>query len=268
MYGLNEMLSKEKLRLQSIKQVVDERLIDVPEGNLRITSSRNRPQFMYCKDDNTRKRNEHGIYIKQENLVFAKKLAQKAYDQKIKRLVDRRLKQIERLSDEYKDDEIEEIYNKLHPVRKTLIEPVETPWEQRLQEWKSIPYVGKEFSENIPVIYTKKGERVRSKSEKILADTFYDLGIEYKYECPLNLKGYGLVYPDFTILRKRDSKQIYWEHDGRMDDSDYAEKAIRKINSYIANGIFPGEHLIISYESSGVVINDKIIKMMITKYLI
>ena len=46
-------------------------------------------------------------------------------------------------------------------------------------KWKSIPYVGKEFDESIPVIYTKKGERVRSKSEKILADTFYELGMRY-----------------------------------------------------------------------------------------
>ena len=93
------------------------------------------------------------------------------------------------------------------------------------------------------------------------------MGIEYKYECPLKLKGYGVVYPDFTFLRKRDGKEIYWEHDGRMDDPAYAEKAIRKIHSYIANGIFPGEQLIISYESFGVVISDKIIKQMIAKYL-
>ena len=101
-----------------------------------------------------------------------------------------------------------------------------------------------------------------------MADTFYDLGIEYKYECPLKLKGYGVVYPDFTFLRKRDFKEVYWEHDGKMDDADYAEKAIRKINTYIANGIFPGDNLIVSFESLGVVINDNIIKQLIAKYLL
>ena len=33
-------------------------------------------------------------------------------------------------------------------------------------------YKSKEFQENTPVILTEKGERVRSKSEKILADYF------------------------------------------------------------------------------------------------
>ncbi|WP_051206123.1 hypothetical protein [Butyrivibrio sp. FC2001] len=198
-------------------------------------------------------------------LVYA--LAQKSYDQKIKKLVDRRIKHIEKISREYEDNEIEEIYNNLHPARKTLIKPVEIPWEQKLADWKNKPYTGKEFAPGIPEIYTKKGERVRSKSEKILADTFFDMGIEYKYECPLKLKNFGVVYPDFTFLRKRDCKEIYWEHDGRMDDPEYAEKAVRKINSYIANGIFPGDKLIISYETSGVVLNDRVIKMLIKKYI-
>ena len=52
-----------------------------------------------------------------------------------------------------------------------------------------------------------------------------------------------------------------------MDDPKYSEKAVRKINSYIVNGIFPGDKLIISYETSGVVLNDRVIKMLIKKYI-
>ena len=266
MYGLKVMLIKEKLRLQSIKQTVDNRLEDVPKGSLRITSSRKRVQFMHCTDMDD-KRKEQGIYIKHEEISLAKALAQKAYDQKVQKLVDRRIRQLEKISKEYDDNEIEEIYSNLHPVRKNLIKPVEIPWEQKLADWKNTPYTGKEFGPGIPEIYTKKGERVRSKSEKILADTFFDMGIEYKYECPLKLKNFGVVYPDFTFLRKRDCKEIYWEHDGRMDDPAYAEKAIRKINSYIANGILPGDKLIISYETASIVLNDNIIKMLIEKYI-
>ena len=131
MEGLKEMLIKEEERLLSIKRVVDNRLINVPEGNLRITSTRKRPQFMHCTDKDN-KRNEQGIYIKKENILLANHLAQKSYDQKVKKIVDRRLKQIGRLNKEYKDNELDELYNKLHPIRKTLIEPVELPWEQRL----------------------------------------------------------------------------------------------------------------------------------------
>ena len=267
MEGLKELILKEEKRLRGIKEIVDSRLVDVPSGTLRVTKSKNCIQYIQCFEDCT----EQGYklsYIKKQDMSIAYRLAQKSYDQKIKRLVDRRIKQLQKLAKEYEDNEIEEIYDKLHHIRKTMIHPVEIPWEQRLAEWKRVPYVGKEFKPDMIEIYTKKGERVRSKSEKIMADTFYDLGIEYKYECPLKLKGYGVVYPDFTFFRKRDCKEVYWEHDGKMNDADYAEKAIRKINTYIANGIFPGDNLIVSFESSGVVINDNIIKKIIKKYLL
>jgi hypothetical protein len=263
MNGLKEMLENEVQHLTRIKSVVDKRLLGAPEGTLRITKSNNCIQYKQRIDSESKE-----IHIKKENITMAQQLAQKGYDQKVLKLVTRRLKQLEKVSEEYNDREIEELYNNLHPVRKMLIKPVETPWEQRLENWRNTPYVGKEFAENIPVIYTKKGERVRSKSEKILADTFNDLGIDYKYECPIKLRGVGVVYPDFTFLRERDGKEIYWEHYGRMDDPEYAEKAVRKTNAFMANKIFPGDNLILSYESTCVVLNDRIVRMMIEKYIV
>lgn len=98
-------------------------------------------------------------YIKKENLSLAKQLAQKSYDQKIKKLVDRREKQLERLTKEYSDDEIVAIYNNLNNKRKELVIPVEPTYEQLLAQWKSVPYVGRDFKDVKTEIYTKKGER-------------------------------------------------------------------------------------------------------------
>ncbi len=81
----------------------------------------------------------------------------------------------------------EDIYRTSNPERKKLIRPYDMPLEEKILEWKSIPYVGKEFAKDLPEIYTKKGERVRSKSEKLIADTLNESGIEYKYECPIEL---------------------------------------------------------------------------------
>ena len=148
-----------------------------------------------------------------------------------------------------------------------MVVPYYVPDDVFLENWLSKWHCERNTFEKKGNILTERGEQVRSKSEKIIADIFYDLGIEYKYECPLKLKGYGTVYPDFTILRKRDGKEIYWEHDGRMDDPKYAEKAVRKINSYTANGYFLGYNLIVSFESSVEVLNDRIIKKMISKYI-
>ena len=57
-------------------------------------------------------------------------------------------------------------------------------------------------------IITEKGEAVRSKSEKIIADKLYMKEIPYVYEQPLYLKGYGYVVPDFKILNVRTKKRI------------------------------------------------------------
>ncbi len=262
MQGLEELLKEEQKRLMKIKKCVEDRLSSAPEGTLRITNCGKRTQYMLCTGKNEKCKRQ-GEYIRRENSNIVKPLAQKAYDKRIKRIVDRRLKQLENICNEYKDDELLEIYNSQSDIRKNMVEPVETPFEQRIQKWKEVPYQGKGFAEGAPVILSKKGERVRSKSEKILADTFYDMGIEYKYECPLLLKGYGTIYPDFTLLSKRTRKEVYWEHDGRMDDPDYADKAIRKIDSYIANGIIPGDRLIVTYETSNFVLRDRTVKELI-----
>ncbi len=266
MYGLKELLNKEEERLLRIKAVVDKQLDEAPEGRLRISSSGKLVQYMHCTDEN-KKSIYQGNYIKKENAEFIKALAQKGYDKKVKRLVDLRLKQIQKINADYDDHEIEKIYACMNPTRKKLVRAYEIPFEQRISEWKKIEYNGKSFSEDSPEICTRKGERVRSKSEKIIADTFFERGIEYKYECPLELKGYGIIFPDFTIISRRTGKEVYWEHDGRMDDPQYAETAVRKIDTYIRNGIVPGDRLIVTFETGNYVLSDNTIDAMIKKYL-
>ena len=92
-------------------------------------------------------------------------------------------------------------------------------------------------------------------------------GIPYRYEYPVYLRGFGKVYPDFTVLNLRTRKEIYWEHMGMMDNSAYAEKAVNKIHTYEQNGIFQGENLLITYETSKSSLNQKGIVRMIQRYL-
>ncbi len=61
----------------------------------------------------------------------------------------------------------------------------------------------------------------------------------------------------FSILRGY-TLFLYKDHAVELFDLDEKTRA---------SGIFPGENLIVSFESSGVVISDKLIKQMITKYL-
>jgi len=268
MYGLEQQLKQEEKKLLAIQETVRSRLEKAPEGTLRIgKTGGDYPQFMRCFDG-TIKSKRIGEYIKKSDWELVVLLAQKAYDKKIKKLVDKRIKQFHSLNEDYKDLEIQKIYEDMSDIRKGLVTPAEPTWEQTIEKWKAVPYTGKGFAEGILEIYTKKGERVRSKSEKIIADTFFEMGIEYKYECPIVLKGYGTVYPDFTIISRKTGKVIYWEHEGRMDDPEYAEKAVRKIDTYLKNGIILGEGLILTFETSNYACSDRAIKKLIEQHLI
>ena len=265
MQGLKEKLMEEQARLKQIQQITMEQLKNAPEGTLRISKSNNHIQYYHCQKGDIQK---NGKYLHSADEELVHKLAQKSYNEKVLRLVERRLKQIKNLSEEYQDDEIERIYQKENIIRQILILPVEMTWEQRMEQWISEKYEGKQFKESDPVIYSEKGERVRSKSEKILADYFFHKNIPYKYEKELYLKGYGVVYPDFTFLSKKTGKEIYWEHEGRMDDSTYAESAIKKIHTYESNGINLGERLILTFETKTTILNTEDIERNVKRFLI
>ena len=157
---------------------------------------------------------------------------------------------------------------KLHTQRQLLVTPIEPIWEKELARWYDSEYHGKEFYEGTAEIVTEKGERVRSKSEKILADYFYRNNILYQYEKPLYLKGYGTIYPDFTFLSKKTRKEIYWEHEGMMDKPEYAKSAVKKIESYQRNGIHLGERLIFTFETELTVLNSQIVEELVERYLV
>ena len=66
----------------------------------------------------------------------------------------------------------------------------------------------------------------------------------------------------------KEFKEIYWEHEGMMDKQDYARAAVRKIELYQINHIYPGDRLIITFETEQNILNSKIIENLIEKYLI
>ena len=104
---------------------------------------------------------------------------------------------------------------------------------------------------------TENGERVRSKSEKIIADKLHALGVPYRYEYPLVLDGNMKIYPDFMMLRMPEREETYLEHFGLMDDEGYVEKVMWKLNTYERNGIYLGVNLFITYETGRNPLNTK-----------
>lgn len=259
---LKNLLIMEQKKLEQIWTDAQNQLKDVPDGTLRISIDKGFVRFYHWSQ-------EQGAYkyISKKEDGFIQQLAQKEYCEKVAKKAKKRMGQIGRLLKDYDENEIDEIYNLQHPIRQQLVTPIVPTWERQVEEWIGAEYEGKTFQEGVVEIYTEKGERVRSKSEKILADYFYRNNIPYKYECPLRLKGYGVVYPDFTLLSSKTRNEIYWEHEGRMDDPSYARSAVKKIQSYQKSGIYPGEKLILTFETEQTVLNTDVIEDLVEKYV-
>ena len=98
------------------------------------------------------------------------------------------------------------MYGELPPARKNLVESFLMSDKQYIEDWEKITYEGKDFEEGSQEIYTERGERVRSKSEKIIADKLFLQNISYHYERPIYLKGFGMVYTDLCCLDIRRRK--------------------------------------------------------------
>lgn len=261
MSKFKEALLKEQRRLEDLIAKAEMENEHLPEGYLRISRCKNRCRYYHCIED------RNGSYIPKSNIELSKQLAQKSYNKSVIDKSKEQLTQINKMLESDVDATMKELFDSLHPDRKKLISPLEADWEYKLQQWYNMPYKGKEFQEGTPVILTERGERVRSKSEKILADYFHRKQILYKYEKPIYLTGYGIVYPDFTFLSSKTGKELYWEHEGMMDKQEYARSAVRKIESYQKNGIYPGERLILTFETEQSILNQNVFERLAERYL-
>lgn len=263
MEQIKELLEARRNYLLQLEKEKEEALKNAPEGFLRINNSKNKVQYYH----RTNPKDFSGEYICEKDINLAKGLAQKAYDKKVMDSAKKELKAINEYFSKCPEVQAEQIYEKLHEERRNLIAPITETEEQYIANWESIKYYGKEFEEGYPEIYTLRGERVRSKSEVIIADSLNRNRIPYRYECPVKIKGWGKFYPDFTALNVRKRKEIYWEHLGMMDDIIYVENALQKITLYMQNGISFNNNLIITYETKKHPLNTRIVKLMIEQYL-
>ena len=95
-------------------------------------------------------------------------------------------------------------------------------------------------------IKTNRGEMVRSKSEKIIADALYSLNLDYRYEAAIKLNGMTL-YPDFTVINPLNGQTYYWEHLGLSTDKYLQDWAFKK-RIYNENNIAESKNLIVTTE--------------------
>lgn len=263
---MREIINKIEARknfLTKILKQIENNEGSYPEGTLRIRNKNNKGVYYHIED----KKDSCGTYIPRKEENLARKLAQKEYEKKYKKQAIDELKAINRFLSEVDKCSCIDFYSKLNPIRKKLISPFEISDSEFVNKWKSIDYEGLKFRDDDMSNYiTDAGERVRSKSELVIANMLYKNNIPYKYECPLKINNYT-IYPDFTVLNIKKRKVLYWEHFGMMGDTEYCNNAIKKILNYSNGNIQIGDKLIATFETVNVPIDVKNINKLISCYL-
>ncbi len=239
------------------------------EGRLRIRKTRGYVQFFQI----TRKGEHNGHYLSQKNgadLNLTRRLAQKEYTEALIKNCEQYSRAITAFLEQIPESDIKNIKAERPEFRGLVSPPSENEMTdvEFIDAWRAVTYKGKEISDECARYTTNQGETVRSKSEKIIADLLDSRGIPYRYEFPQKMKvrrgRTAVFYPDFTILAP-DRREIILEHFGLMEDSEYCRNALKKISAYIANGFFPGDRFLFTYETSEMPFDSRLLGKMLDK---
>ena len=251
MKELSELLTERDSKLTTIVNKCTRALAKAPEGTLRAVTIGSKYRYYHC----TKKGDHTGKYINAKHLPLARRLAQRDYYRTTLSIATRELEAVRDLINIRASGLAEDCFGKLKDARKALVRPVTLSDDEYARKWQETPYEGKRFKPGDPEFYSTKGERMRSKSEVIIANLLYTLGIPYKYECPLTIDNGITIYPDFTILNIRTREVFILEHLGMMGDEKYTADNTEKFNELILSGYVPGISLIISLETNTTPLN-------------
>ena len=234
------------------------------EGSVRICLKEKRTEYYQVTEPGDTK----GIYIPKSEIEKARALAQKGYLEKALKILKKHHRALQLVDSECFLDKLRSLYESMHPKRRELITPIILSDSEFIRRWEMREYEPKKFFDSdTSSHYTDKGERVRSKSEVLIANRFHSLKIPYVYEPGLELGG-QLIYPDFKVLNVRTRKSFFFENFGMMDNPEYSAHALERINNYTLNGYVSGDGLLYTLESSVHPLDMRALNKIIEKYLI
>ena len=239
---IENLISRKKYVEELIKMLSNKLSDNTSFGNIYVKNHKKGFQY-YMKTT-------EGIkYVKASERKFVQEAVQYEYDSKVLRVAKEEYKKLNALIKVYEGNAVEDIYEHIPEGKKVIIKPIRLSDEKYIKMWNEQQYEKIAFREGAPEYYSSKGERMRSKSEVLIANLLDKMNINYKYEKPLKLVKLGIVHPDFTLLDIKNRKEIYFEHLGMMDDHVYRNNAINKIRDYERSGYYMGDKLIVTFET-------------------
>ena len=125
--------------------------------------------------------------------------------------------------------------------------------ERHVKRWAAKEYKRNPYPmDPARTYYNDKKEPFRSKNELYCSQLIEKLGLAFRYEAPLLLSNGKTAYPDFTVMSPRNGLEYYIEILGMMSDSAYVKDNLKKTQWYMESGIYPGDRLILFFESEDV----------------
>lgn len=248
--------------LSMIIKSCEESLRNAPKGRLRSTHKGKIVRYYYRDLPDARS----GRYLNKTEDPLVRALVQKEYEEKLLRAAKAELKQLQDLSVFIQHSSIETVDQLIHENKRSKITPLFLSDEEFIKKWQAQEFEKSDFEADDDLI-SDRGEKMRSKSELLIANSLNRRHIPYFYEKPVQIDG-KVIFPDFTALNVAQRCECIWEHFGMMSDPSYADKALYKLNRYMANGYLPGKNLILSMESESVRFGTRQIETIISGYLL
>ena len=243
---------------------INKRIEKAPTGALRITKKWNKNQYYHRISPS----DSQGTYIPEKDRPLAARLAQKDYDNKLLKVLEDQKRAIDRFLKDYDPDAAQRVYEELSEQRKKLVTPEFLSDEEFIRRFLSQPYKRPGFKSTDPLFYTDNGERVRSKSEILIANAMLRNKVPYLCEFPVYDSGIVIAAPDFKCLNVRLRKVFYWEHLGKLGDQGYADYNVNKFEKYSLAEDFDEARLILTFETDNHPLNTKVIEEKIRRFLL
>ena len=239
-----------------------------PPGSIHINRKGNKIYYDYIYNGR-----RHLKSNDKADQTLARMLAQKAYDETVLKQAQKERSALMRLLNVYENGCAEDCYASLNAARRQIVVPIRLTDEQYAAEWQAQRFQTNTLPPDIASFITDRGERVRSKSEMLIANKLYARGLCYFYEPKIMLTDHqtGMRYaahPDFAVLIPHTRKEVLWEHLGMMDNADYVNQNLHRLRDYENCGFRHGDNLIVTYETLKAPLDSRYIDSVIKQCLL
>lgn len=240
---LEDFLEKELIRYTALSKKMESDFKKLPKGSLILKDSRT---YRVIKQDNKLRQ----IRLHTDSAPDRITISQLKYKRYIKTalpILKAKIKAIRKLQNSdplYDPLQIQSTLSRQYQGLQNLPVFLEDDVTYECWEPEAAPPM---FTDNLKHP-SKIGLLTRSKAEAMIASQLEETDLKFQYEAEVRLT-YRTVRPDFKILLPGGRRFIYWEHLGKLDDSEYVIDNLAKLQDYADAGIYLGINLILTCET-------------------